>query len=92
MKQHFFLAGLEEGWLEVGGVVPTGKSISVSVTLRACEAVCRRVRDDGFSGAGAKKLEVCGVPGPLPGAGPGPEHVEKKKFVFSEPDRIRILS
>ena len=35
-------------------MVPTGKSISVSVALRACEAVCGRVRQGASSGARAK--------------------------------------
>ena len=54
-------------------MVPTGKSISVAVALRACvcacEAVCGRVRDEAFSGAGPKNYEFSGgrggvVPGP----------------------------
>ena len=47
------------GW----GVVPTGKSISVSVAvaLRACEAACRHVRDNGSLGAGPKNWKFPGV-------------------------------
>ncbi len=46
-------------------MVPTGKSISVSVAvaLRACEAVCGRVRQEASSGAWAKNKNLCGVPG-----------------------------
>ena len=49
--------------LGVGGVGPTGKSISVSVAvaLRACEAACRRVSDNGSLGAGPKYWKFLGV-------------------------------
>ena len=73
--------------------MPTGKSISGSVTvaLRAsCEIVCGPVREDSSAGARAKNwdFEVCLASLP----GPAREDMEKKSFVFSEPDRIRILS
>ena len=57
-------------------MVPTAKSISVAVALRACEAVCRLVRDDGFSGATAKdsNFVMC--------RRPAPEDVEKHRSFF----------
>ena len=51
---HRMLSLVQTKTLEVGGVVPTGKSISVAVALRECDAVCGRVRDDASSGAKAK--------------------------------------
>ena len=60
-------------------MVPTEKSISVSfsvsvaVALRACEAVCGRVRDDSSSGARASTSQFLGcVPSPAQPAGLAP--------------------
>ena len=59
------------GRLELG-VVPTGKSISVLVAfvVRACEAACRRVRDNGSLGARPKNWKFPGVVPGLAGTAP----------------------
>ena len=52
--------------------------------VRACEAVCGRVRDDGSSGAGPKNWKFVGVaPCPaVPAAPPDAPDVEKTSSVF----------
>ena len=66
-------------------MVPTGKSISVSVAvaLRACEAVCGRVRQGASSGAGAKNENFVVCPAGQPaGRPPPPLKTLKKKCRF----------
>ena len=82
------------------GVVPIGKSISVSVAVRACACVraklCAGVRQMFLLGLGPPSRSLWGSVPPGPGrALPGDRavsRVEKKSFVFSESDRIRTLS
>ena len=86
----------------------TGKSISVSVAVRcvracvrACEAVCGRVRrrvPQGVPPAGPPRSESGPGPGRAFFAAVSPPSLAparkslKKSFIFSEPDRTRILS